>query len=81
MLGSESAQCDSDLVRQVLATLRPDDQEILRLLTWEELSHAEAAVVLDCSVNAVAIRASRARQRFARALHTAPSATSMRRSS
>lgn len=51
-----------------LATLRPDDQEVLRLIAWEELSHAEAAVVLGCSTNAVAIRLHRARHRLTHAM-------------
>jgi RNA polymerase sigma-70 factor (ECF subfamily) len=45
--------------------LHQDDQELLRLVAWEELSHAEIAVVLGISVNAVAIRLHRARGRFA----------------
>ena len=48
-----------------LDRLRPDDQELLRLIAWDDLSHAEAAVVLGISVNAVAIRLHRARRRFA----------------
>lgn len=47
-----------------LARLRPDDQELLRLVAWEELSHAQIATVLGVSVNAVAIRLHRARRRF-----------------
>jgi len=47
-----------------LERLRPDDQELLRLVAWEELSHADIAVVLGISVNAVAIRLHRARRRF-----------------
>lgn len=47
-----------------LARLRPDDQELLRLIAWDDLSHAEAATVLGISVNAVAIRLYRARGRF-----------------
>jgi len=48
-----------------LSRLRPDDQELLRLVAWEELSHAEISVVLGISPNAVAIRLHRARARFA----------------
>jgi RNA polymerase sigma-70 factor (ECF subfamily) len=50
---------------EALGRLRPDDQELLRLLAWEGLSHAEAGVVLGISANAVAIRLYRARARFA----------------
>jgi RNA polymerase sigma-70 factor (ECF subfamily) len=51
-----------------LARLSPGDQEILRLVAWEDLSHVEIAAVLDISVNAVAIRLHRARARFEEAL-------------
>ena len=50
---------------EALARLRPDDQELLRLLAWDGLSQAEAGVVLGISANAVAIRLYRARRRFA----------------
>jgi RNA polymerase sigma-70 factor (ECF subfamily) len=55
-------------VHQALGRLREADREILRLVGWEELANAEAAVVLGCSVNAATIRLHRARQRFAAAL-------------
>ncbi len=48
-----------------LARLSADDRELLRLIAWEQLSHAEIAEVLGCSPNAVAIRAHRARKRLA----------------
>jgi DNA-directed RNA polymerase specialized sigma24 family protein len=51
-----------------LRRLRPDDQELLRLVAWEGLGHAEIAVVLGVSVNAVTIRLHRARRRFVEAL-------------
>lgn len=50
---------------QALACLRPDDQELLRLLAWDGLSQAEAGEALGISANAVAIRLHRARRRFA----------------
>lgn len=56
------------LVMDVLLEMRSGDQELLRLVAWEGLSHAEIAVVLDISPNAVAIRLHRARIRFERAL-------------
>ncbi|MGL5931011.1 MAG: RNA polymerase sigma factor [Dermatophilaceae bacterium] len=69
-VGSSSSGVEDQAarVRQALATLRPAEQEVLRLLTWEELSHHDAAHVLQCSVNAVAIRAHRARRSLAQAL-------------
>ena len=48
-----------------LANLSAGDQELLKLVAWEELTHAQIAEVLGISVNAVAIRLHRARQRFA----------------
>jgi RNA polymerase sigma-70 factor (ECF subfamily) len=47
------------------AHLRLIDQEILRLTLWEELSHADVAVVLGIGVTAVKERAYRARRNLA----------------
>jgi len=52
------------LAIEALGRLRGDEQELLRLLAWERLPHAEIATVLGISVNAVAIRIHRARARF-----------------
>lgn len=46
------------------------DREILRLIAWEGLSHAEVAIVLGISANAAAIRLHRARARLARGMAT-----------
>jgi DNA-directed RNA polymerase specialized sigma24 family protein len=43
------------------------------LVYWEQLSHAEAAQVLGCSPNAVAIRTHRAKERLRDALAPATS--------
>jgi RNA polymerase sigma-70 factor (ECF subfamily) len=51
-----------------LASLSPADQELLRLVAWEELGNQQIAAVLEISPNAVAIRLHRARSRFADAL-------------
>jgi RNA polymerase sigma-70 factor (ECF subfamily) len=51
-----------------LASLAPADQEVLRLIAWEELGNQEIAQVLGITPNAVAIRLHRARARFADAL-------------
>ena len=51
-----------------LGSLSPADQEILRLVAWEELGNQAIAAVLGISPNAVAIRLHRARARFADAL-------------
>lgn len=69
--GRESVPSDSasehhaqDRILEAMAKLRPDDCEALRLVLWEELSHADAGRVLDCSANAVAIRVHRAKVRL-----------------
>lgn len=49
-------------VSTALGALAEKDQEVLRLLFWEQLSQQEAAAVLGVSANALAIRAHRARQ-------------------
>lgn len=51
-----------------LASLSAADQEILRLVAWEELGNQQIAEVLGITANAVAIRLHRARARFAAAL-------------
>jgi RNA polymerase sigma factor (sigma-70 family) len=56
------------LVREAMERLRPVDREVLRLVMWEGLAHAEAAQVLGCSTNAVAVRLHRARKRLRTAL-------------
>lgn len=51
----------AERVLAALATLRPADREALRHVLWDGLSHAEAAAVLGCTVNAFEIRYRRAR--------------------
>ena len=51
-------------IRDALDQLSDDDQEVLRLVAWEGLSHAEVGEVLGVSTNAVGIRIHRARQRL-----------------
>ena len=57
-----------------LASLSPADQEVLRLVAWEELGNQAIAGVLGITANAVAIRLHRARARFAEAFATIPAA-------
>jgi RNA polymerase sigma-70 factor (ECF subfamily) len=47
-----------------MSRLRPKDQELLKLVLWEELTHAQVGVVLGCSTNAVALRLHKARNRL-----------------
>ncbi len=53
-----------------LARLRPEDQEILRLRTWEELPNEQIASTLGLSVRAVESRLTRARRKLERILET-----------
>jgi RNA polymerase sigma-70 factor, ECF subfamily len=55
-------------VRAAVGRLRAGDAEVLQLAAWEELSHAQIAVVLETTPNAVGIRLHRARQRLAEEL-------------
>lgn len=55
-------------VHRALATLSATDQEVLRLIEWDQLTHREAAAVVGCGVAALSVRLRRARARFARAL-------------
>ena len=51
-------------LREAVERLPPVDREALRLVAWDGLSHAEAAEVLGCSVNAVALRVHKAKARL-----------------
>jgi RNA polymerase sigma-70 factor (ECF subfamily) len=53
------------LILKASSRLRPIDQEVLRLTMWEELSHADVAVVLGIQPDAVKQRAYRARRNLA----------------
>lgn len=64
--GPETA--DISALTRALARLRPDDQEILRLLAWEGLTHEEIAVALGISRGSVRVRLHRARSRLGAAL-------------
>jgi RNA polymerase sigma-70 factor (ECF subfamily) len=58
-------------VADAFAQMSAADQELLLLVAWEGLSGAQLAVVLGAPRATVAMRLSRARRRFARALQTA----------
>jgi RNA polymerase sigma factor (sigma-70 family) len=55
-------------LRAALEQLPQLDREVLLLVIWDGLSHAEAASVFGCSVNAIASRLKRARAQLRRAL-------------
>jgi len=59
---------DGDQIRTAFARLRPGDQELLRLIAWDDLSPDEAAQVLGCSKAGFAVRLHRARRRLRAAL-------------
>lgn len=65
--GEETTAALAD-VRAALATLGELDQEILRLVAWEELTVGEAAAVLGCTGTAAKVRLHRARRRLAAAM-------------
>lgn len=57
-------------VLEALSTLRPMDQEVLRLRTWEELDRHEIALVFGISPEAADMRVNRAVKRMAKALRS-----------
>lgn len=59
---------NQDLARRVLATLPDDYRNVLILREMQELSYEEIARVLNCSLDSVKARLSRARQDFAEKL-------------
>ncbi|MBT8164256.1 MAG: sigma-70 family RNA polymerase sigma factor [Acidimicrobiia bacterium] len=55
-------------VLEALGRMKPDDQELVRLKMWEELSHAEIGEVFGISAHAVDMRMQRVGKRLARLL-------------
>lgn len=53
-----------ELVRIALASLSDEDQELIRLATWDHLGSGDIAAALDLSPAAARKRLSRARRRF-----------------
>lgn len=62
---------DTETILRTLRELPATDRELLTLVAWEGLDHAEIAEVLRCSRNAVRLRLHRARRRFAERLRSA----------
>ena len=69
-----SAGDDPDVLA-ALDALSEDDQEVLRLVAWEELAPREAAAVLGCRPATFRVRLHRARRRLADALQQRPRPT------
>ncbi|MFI7574663.1 RNA polymerase sigma factor [Micromonospora sp. NPDC049497] len=65
--GADASVGVADL-QAALATLADLDQEILRLVGWEELTVSEAAQVLGCTRTTAAVRLHRARRRLHNAM-------------
>lgn len=55
-------------IARAMARLKPRDQEVLKLVAWEQLERPQIAIVLDCSGAQVRLRLHRARQRLAQEL-------------
>jgi RNA polymerase sigma-70 factor (ECF subfamily) len=69
---SESTDVD---VTGALQRLSPNEREVMQLVIWDELSVAETAEVLGCSINVVEVRLHRARKRLARTMPAASGAS------
>jgi RNA polymerase sigma-70 factor (ECF subfamily) len=66
---------DDGLAMRAFVRLRPSEREVIRLVAWDGMSHAEAAEMLGCSENALNIRLHRARRSLQRqfdALRSSP---------
>jgi RNA polymerase sigma-70 factor (ECF subfamily) len=61
---TREAQEPDERVTAVLAAMRADDAELLRLWAWEQLGTQEIAEVLGITPNAASIRLHRARGKF-----------------
>jgi len=59
-------------VQAAMEKLSRADREVLQLVTWDGLSHREAAQVLGITSNAVALRLHKARSRLRRILASPP---------
>ncbi len=68
----EQSDADVSYIFEALSTLKEKDQELLRLVAWEELTYSEIAIVVGSSVNAVATRVHRARQKLKKKLQKRP---------
>ena len=67
--GADAIVRRHDLIAEVKA-LPPLDRKAVLLVTWHDLTNADAAAVMDCSVTAFAVRLHRVGRRLARNLHT-----------
>ena len=71
--GDPAGMSERDAVWQALRRLPPRTRAVLVLRYWEDLSEAETAQILDCSVGSVKSQASRGLRRLAEVLGEAGS--------
>jgi RNA polymerase sigma factor (sigma-70 family) len=62
---------DREAIAAAFSQLREDDQELLRLVGWEQLDRDEIAEIVGVSRAVVRVRLHRARRRFEKALNAA----------
>ena len=67
-IDTHTADEGNDGVDHAKAALREKDRDVLQLAYWDELSIAEIARVLQCSVSAAKVRLHRAREAFRKAM-------------
>ena len=63
-----SAIAERVWVLQGLSRLSPGDQELLRLVYWEQLAVKDAAMAMGCSASGASVRLHRARRRLRKSL-------------
>jgi RNA polymerase sigma factor (sigma-70 family) len=64
--GSPETSDLEDRVLSLIDEMNPHDRELVTLIVWDGLTHAEVATILGCSANAVGIRWHRALKRLRR---------------
>lgn len=64
-------QAEDRVMVNALATLRPQDQELLRLAYWEEMPHAAIGEIVGCSRKTADVRIHRALRRLRQAFEQA----------
>ena len=62
--GGDSFEVLEARVHETMHSLRPAERDVLRLVLWDGLNHAEASARLGCSENALELRYRRARSHF-----------------
>ena len=68
--GPDSSSDHDEALHAALASLREEDQELLRLWAWDDLKPAQIAIVLGVTPEVVSVRLHRAKKRLATLLET-----------